>query len=151
MGLFDGQPTIRVIELREDYKLDSFTLPVDKVATEVISKTQNGKRKDSWLYIHQLLKPVYGYPGIQDGTLCQLISRRDVRYDPLGELDESWNDEHIRDKMAHLAHEMQNKVEESAEMGWLQRSQFALSITAGFLILIVCIIALVKFLPRVIG
>lgn len=145
MGLFNGTPVAKIIDLREDYKAPAKSIAVDEMASDVISTYKQGKRHLSWFYIHQLLKPVYGFPGIKDGTKCLLICSRDVRLDLLQELDKSWSDDKIRTNMSEIAKEQQHKAEKSTEQSLLQKSQLLISVSVGILVLAIVIIGVLKY------
>lgn len=146
MPLFENKPTIKALYLREDYKVKVRNIQVDEMASDVLTISKDGRRQFSWFLIHQLLKPIYGFPGIPDGTRCLLICSRDVRFDPLHELDKSWDNENIRKKMLEIAKEQQFKVDQSHGMGLLNRSMVLLSASAAILVLSVVIIGVLKYL-----
>lgn len=144
MGLFDNKEFVKVIKLNEDYTARAIDVGVDRASSEIITQKKNGKRYMSHLLIHQLMKPIYGYPGVADGTKVLLITSRDVRFDPLGQLDESWNDENIRSKMTEIAKEQQYKVEKS-NSGSMGTATILLAVSALILFVALAIIGLIKY------
>lgn len=145
MGIFNIKEKIRVIYLRENFTMESMFIPLDVMSSEIITRIKNGKREFSWFLIQQLLKPVYGFPGIPDGSRALLLCSKDVRYDPLGQLDDSWSKENIKKKMVEVAKEQQHKVEKSSEMGILSRSTMFLSASVIILVIAIAIIGIIKF------
>lgn len=145
MGLFNIKENIRVIYLKENFTIKSMFIPLDDMSSEIITKMKNGKREFSWFLIQQLLKPVYGFPGIPDGSRALLVCSKDVRYDPLQQLDASWSKENIKKKMVQVAKEQQHKVEKSSAMGILSRSTMLLSVSVIILIIAIAVIGVIKF------
>ena len=136
---------IQVIYLRENMCLVAMKLKVDEMARNIITLKDKAKRSECFLLIHKLMKPVFGYPGIKDGTRTLLICARDVRFDPLKELDESWNSEHIRARLKEIAKEQQHKAEQNKGGNNMQMATMMLAGCACVLFLVIGILVLAKY------
>ena len=144
MGIFDGKAATQTGILREDYKIDTCRLQVDPNATDVLTKLKGVKREFSWCLLHQLMKPAYGVPGIPDGTPLLLLCQRDVRFDPLGELDKTWSDENIKEKMIETAKEQQYKTE-SKNNSMMTMTTGLLAASVVILVLAIAAVGLLKY------
>lgn len=145
MALFRTKEFITCLKLREDYSTEILNLPVDSMASDIITLEKDGKRKDSWCLIHQLLKPAYDIPGIKNGTPILIICDRDVRFDPLNELGDDWKEENVKKMMVRVAQEQLHKAEGHSGIGLLNKSMVLLSGSAGFLVLACILIGVLKF------
>lgn len=145
MGVFDNRQYVKTLHLREDYKLNVRDVPVDEMAPDIITKTHNNRRQFSWLYIHDLVKPIYGFPGVKDGTPVMLTTERDVRFDPCHQLGKDWDADNIRKTMHRVGKEQQHKVEEDSKTGAMARSSVGLAVAAVLLVLGIVIIGAIKY------
>ena len=136
---------IRVLYLREDYSITSAILPVEAYASNVITKTKNGKRDKSWLIPHKLLKRCYNLPGIPDGKKALIITPRDVRFDPLKQLDDSWSDEKIRLKMGEIAREQEHKADAQKNTGPMNVTMILLASSALILFLTIAVVGALNY------
>jgi len=145
MSLLAGAERIRVLYLREDYNIESSSLPVEQYASEVITKKKNGIRDKSWLLPHKLLKTCYNVPGIPDGKKVLMICPRDVVYDPLKQLDISWSKEKIRQKMGEIAREQQHKADSHKNTGPMNVTMILLASAAFILFLSIALVGLLNY------
>ena len=126
-------------------KLLAMKLKVDDMARNIITLKNKNKRAECFLLIHKLMKPVFGYPGIKDGTRVLLVCSRDVRFDPLEELDESWNAENIRKRLKEIAKEQQHKAEQNKGRNNIETATLMLSGCAIIFFIALSLIAAIKF------
>ncbi len=137
---------IQTIFLREDSKLIPMKLKVDEMARNIITRRKRDKRLECYLLIHQLMKPVFNFPGIKDGTKTLLICSRDVRFDPLNELDESWDKDHIRARLKEAAKEQQHKAEQSKTGQVMSSATLILAGCAALVFVLIFIVGAAKSL-----
>lgn len=146
--MFEGKERINVIKLREDYKLIHAVITVDEWCNQMITQWKGATREYSWFLLQQIMKPVYGFPGIKDGTNVLLITNRDaIPLDPLGQLDDEWKAENIASKQypfKEIAKEQQFKAE-AGNNSLLANSQLILAISAGIVILAAAIVGVLKY------
>jgi len=147
--MFEGKESVRTIKIREDYRLNGIVLNVDEWCNEVITQFKGAKRDAAWFVLHQLMKPVYGFPGIPDGELALLVNNRDaVPLDPLNQLDESWKPGNLIKNtypFKEMAKEQQYKADASNTGGFLANSQLVVSISAGIVVLAAAIVGILKY------
>ena len=140
-----GREKIRVLYLGEDYSIRNATLAVETYASNVITKMKDGKRDKSWLLPHKLLKRCYNIPRIPDGTKALIITPRDVRFDPLKQLDATWSDEKIRAKMGEIAREQEHKADSQKNTGPMNITMVLLATSALVLFLTIAIVGALSY------
>jgi len=145
MSLLSGAERIRVLYLREDYKVENTTLPVEAYASDVITKKKNEKRDKSWLLPHGLLKTCYNLPGIPDGKKVLIICPRDVRFDPLNQLNDSWSKGQVRLKMGEIAREQQHKADSHKNSGPMNVTMVLLAASAFVLFLSIAAVGILNY------
>lgn len=145
MALLLSNEKVRSIMMREDYNLQPMQICVDEFASNIITIKKNGARDKSWLFPHQLLKKCYNIPGIPDGSKVLLISPRDVRFDPLHQLDDSWSDVEVKDKMSETAKEQQHKADAKKGSQATNMTMVLLSSAVVILVLAIGFIVLMNY------
>ncbi len=141
MSLFGQAEKVKVLKLREDYNISVASLPVEKKASDVFTKKENNISTNSWLLAHELMKPCFNVPGIKEGTKVMMVCNRDVRFDPLTQLDGSWSDENIRKRMGQTAKEQAHKVGGKKTSSVTNVTMILLSSAALILIVAIVLIA----------
>lgn len=145
MALIQGPEKIRVLNLREDYQIETLMLPVEEYASDVITRKKNNKRDKSWLLPHQLLKRCYNVPGIPNGAKALITTPRDVVFDPLNQLDDSWSKDKIKARMGEIAKEQQHKAEGNKSNSVTNVTMILLSSAVVILVLAIAAIGLMNY------
>lgn len=145
MGIFSQGEAIKTMNRREDYNLRIINLPVEEHASSVLTLKRYGKRVKSWLLCHELVKPCYGVPGIQDGTKILLTCSRDVIWDALNQLDDSWSPKNINLKFGEMAKEQQYIAEMNKNSGSMNTSVILLSAAAVILFIAIALVGLLSY------
>jgi len=146
MSLFKGKERIRCGYLREDYNIEIKPLPVEEYASDVLTRQKNKIRDKSWLLAHQLVKSCYNIPGVPDGAKMLLITSRDVLFDPLKQLDDTWSKENIRNtKMAEIAKEQQHKADGNKQSSVTNYTMILLSTAVVILSLGIAFIGVMNY------
>jgi len=139
LSLLSGKEIRSALYWREDYKFSRIKLPVEENS---LVKDKDKRHYQGWPIIHQLLKPVSGL-GIRD--MVSHICGRDIKLDPLGELDDSWKPEKVKSRMVEFAREQEHKTYSKNTGQTMSKATLMLSIAAGILILTICIIGVMKY------
>lgn len=145
MGFITGTENIKTLHRREDYNMAIQNVPVEEHASAVLTQRKNGKRNKSWLLCHPLVKTCYGIPGVQDGTKAMLTCSRDIVWDPLKQLDETWEKINIRKKLGEMAKEQQHIAEMNKNSGPMNVSVILMSASALILFIACALIGLLSY------
>lgn len=145
MSLITGPEKVRIIDLRNDFQMQIFSLPIEEFAPNVITKKKSdGTRERSHLLVRQLMKPCYNIPGIPNGAKAIMVTD-DIIYDPLKQLDDSWSKENIRKKLTEYAVEQEHKADAKKAGGMNNVTSILLSSAVVILVLGMAAIGLMKY------
>ena len=145
MSLIRGKEKVKVLYLREDYNIVPAVFGVEKKASDVFTKKDNEVSTNSWLLAHELMKPCYNIPGIPNGKKVMLVCTRDVRFDPLKQLDDSWSDDKIRKRMGQTAKEQAHKAEMKKVSSTMNATMILLSVAAVILFTAIALVSALNY------
>lgn len=145
MPLISGAEKVKLLILRKDYEIQVASMAVEKYAPNIITQKQNEERVRGWWYIYQLLKPCYNVPGVRDGEKALIAIPGDSVFDPLEQLDDTWNKANINKAAAEYAKEQEHKADANKVSSFTNVSMILISTAVVILVIGMLLIGGLKY------